>query len=287
MVSESLAALRAQVDYETRRAARKIHRIATGRFNPLPDDGDPRQNVDISGTKFDPRPSMASGRMTTRQAERALERLREFNNSKSVGYYADSKGNPISRRSLARSRAMVRRGNEQKQRYFEAVKDVPMPWTGDFKAEEYMAAFHPKRTFMRGEAFEVLPEARMPVSYQYTSQEAIDIIIKDREKKLTVSYQRARVQGLRENIHAMLERIGDDGGVRQSVDKLNNDQLWFLAAVDRGFMNSLKDMYIRAQYGASMEEMLEDDTVFATQYESVLETANEASRLSVPSYIGR
>ena len=287
MVSESLAALRAQVDYETRRAARKIRRIATGKFNPLPDDGDPRQHVDISGTKYDPRPSMASGRMTTRQAEKALERLREFNNSKSVGYYADSKGEPISRRSLARIRGLVRRSNEQKARYFEAVKDVPMPWTGDFTAGEYMDAFHPKRSFMRGEAFEILPQARMPVSYQYTSQRAVDILSADKEKKMSMAHQRGRVTELRTNIHLMLDKIGDDGTVRDAIGKLDNDQLWFLAAVDRSFMNALKDMYIRAEYGANMRQMMEDDDVFATQYEHVVETAGAASRIAIPSYIGR
>lgn len=230
---------------------------------------------------------MASGRMTTRQAERALERLREFNNSKSVGYYADSKGEPISRKSLARIRGLVRRSNEQKARYFEAVKDVPMPWTGDFTAGEYMDAFHPKRSFMRGEAFEILPQARMPVSYQYTSQRAVNILSADKEKKLSVAHQKGRVAELRTNIHLMLDKIGDDGTVRDAINKLDGNQLWFLAAVDRSFMNALKDMYIRAEYGANMRQMMEDDDVFATQYEHVVETAGAASKLTIPSYIGR
>ena len=94
---------------ENERASKKIARIAAGTYDGGMGRYDPLSHlrggygVDITGTKYDPRVSGDRiGRMTTRHAEVAIDRLREFTDSGNIGYYQGSDGAIISRQAMTR-----------------------------------------------------------------------------------------------------------------------------------------------------------------------------------------
>ena len=136
---DDLVKARDLLQIERDRAINKIHRMATS-----PD------GADIRGTKYDPIGKSSIGRVTLKNAKVELERLSEFNNSNSVWYHSDSKGNPISDKDVRRYRDAVRRYNEHIDNYERSIAGTNIPFLGDATVGDWIRDFRPKKTYLPG-----------------------------------------------------------------------------------------------------------------------------------------
>lgn len=242
--------LRDMLRKENERASRKISKIAEGTYNGDMGRYDPlshlhgKYGVDISGTEYDPRPSDERiGRMTTRQAEVALERLREFTDSGNVGYYAGNDGAIISRQAMLEITYETRRYNQVILEYRESVKDVLVPWAGDnITAGEYYEHFVPKGRFLEDQAHFSMNERRLPVPTRYTSDESVWTIADDLKISMRPVEHANRVASARSQVQQMIDVIGDSS-LESKVGKLNDAQFWFMWTLDSSFADQFSIMY--------------------------------------------
>lgn len=242
--------LRDMLRRENERASHKISKIAEGTYNGDMGRYDPlrrlhgKYGVDISGTEYDPRPSDERiGRMTTRQAEVALDRLREFTNSGNVGYYAGNDGAIISRQAMLEITYQTRRYNREIREYRESVKDVLVPWAGDnITAGEYYEYFVPKGRFLEEQAHFSMNERRMPVPTRYTSDESAWTIANDLKDSMHPTEHANRVSSARNQVQQMVDVIGDPS-LESKVGKLNDAQFWFMWTLDSTLADQFSIMY--------------------------------------------
>lgn len=233
-----LDSAREMLQVERDRAIRKMYRMATS------DDG-----ADIRGTKFDPIGKSSVGRVTLKNAARELERLSEFNNSDSVWYYSDRKGNPISARDVRRYRDAVRRYNADIDEYEKSVAGTRLPNLGDASVGDWIRDFRPKKTYLAGGSHYALermnPDKR---TINFESAEAMrektnkvlyDITNKGKQQKLT---------NAKKQIAAMLDVIGDPE-LYDVLTDIPDDVLWLLWTVNSDFANNLSLQYEAAKEG--------------------------------------
>ena len=223
---------------ERDRAIRKMYKMATS------DDG-----ADIRGTKYDPIGKSSVGRVTLKNAARELERLSEFNNSDSVWYYSDRKGNPISAKDVRRYRDAVRRYNEDIDAYERSVAGTKLPYMGDVTVGDWIRDFRPSRSYLHGGSHYALermnPDKR---TVNFESAEAM------REKTNVVldSLSKAAKQGkltsAKQQIAAMLDVIGDPE-LFDILTDIPDDVLWLMWTVNGDFANQLSLMYEAAKEG--------------------------------------
>lgn len=229
---------REMLQVERDRAIRKMYRMATS------DDG-----ADIRGTKFDPLGKSAVGRVTLKNAARELERLSEFNNSNSVWYYSDRKGNPISARDVRRYRDAVRRYNADIDEYEKSVAGTHLQSLGDVSVGDWIRDFRPKKAYLAGGSHYSLermnPDKR---TINFESAEAMrektnkilyDITNKGKQKKLT---------NAKKQIAAMIDIIGDPE-LYDVLTDIPDDVLWLLWTVNPDFANNLSLQYEAAKEG--------------------------------------
>lgn len=223
---------------ERDRAIRKMRRIASS------EDG-----ADIRGTKFDPLGKSAIGRVTLKNAARELERLSEFNNSDSIWYYADSKGNPISAKDVRRYRDAVRRYNEDIDAYEASVGGTRLPYMGDATVGDWIRDFRPKKTYLGGGSHYALermnPDKR---TIYFESPEALQEKTNKVLKNLTRAGKQEKLTNAKKQMAAMIDVIGD----AQLIDILTDipdDVLWLMWTVNADFANQLSIMYEAAKEG--------------------------------------
>lgn len=223
---------------ERDRAVRKMYRMATS------DDG-----ADIRGTKYDPLGKSAVGKVTLKNAARELERLSEFNNSDSVWYYSDRKGNPISAKDVRRYRDTVRRYNEDIDNYEKSVSGTTLPQLGDATVGDWIRDFRPKKTYLAGGshyALERMNPDKRTVNFESaeamrekTNQVLRDITAKGKANKLT---------NAKKQIAAMLDTIGDPE-LYDILTDIPDDVLWLMWTVNSDFANQLSLQYEAAKEG--------------------------------------
>lgn len=224
---------------ERDRAIRKMYKMATS------DDG-----ADIRGTKYDPLGKSAVGKVTLKNAARELERLSEFNNSDSVWYYADRKGNPISAKDVRRYRDAVRRYNEDIDAYERSVAGTKIPaLLGDATVGDWIRDFRPQKTYLAGGSHYALermnPDKR---TINFESAEAM------REKtnvvldSLSKAAKQEKLTAAKQQIAAMLDVIGDPE-LFDILTDIPDDVLWLLWTVNGDFANQLSLMYEAAKEG--------------------------------------
>ena len=223
---------------ERDRAVRKMYKMATS------DDG-----ADIRGTKYDPLGKSSIGKVTLRNAAKELDRLSEFNNSGSVWYYSDRKGNPISAKDVRRYRDAVRRYNEDIDSYEKSVSGTYLPHLGDASVGDWIRDFRPKKTYLSGGshyALERMNPNKRTVNFESaeamrekTSKILRDITAKGKNEKLT---------NAKKQIAAMLDTIGDPE-LYDILTDIPDDVLWLMWTVNADFANQLSLQYEAAKEG--------------------------------------
>lgn len=229
---------RGLLQVERDRAIRKMYRMSTSL------DG-----ADIRGTKYDPLGKSAVGRVTLNNARKELERLNEFNNSSSVWYYTDRKGNIISDKDVRRYRDAVRRYNADIDAYERSVSGTKIPFLGDATVGDWIRDFRPKKTYLHGGssyALERMNEDKRVSSFE--SAEAMRAKTEGILYNLTVKGKQERLVAAKQQIASMLDIIGDPELYDILVD-IPDDVLWLMWTVNDHFANQLSLMYEAAKEG--------------------------------------
>ncbi len=233
-----LAKARDLLQVERDRAVRKMYKMATS-----PD------GADIRGSKYDPLGKSQIGKVTLKNAARELERLSEFNNSDSIWYFADSKGNPISAKDVRRYKHAVQRYNDDIAAYERSVSGTKLPYMGDITVGDWIRDFRPNKTYLGGGSHYALermnPNKR---TVHFDSAEAM------REKttaildNLTKAAKAKKLTAAKQQIAVMLDAIGDPELYNILTD-ISDDVLWLMWTVNGDFANQLSLMYEAAKEG--------------------------------------
>lgn len=229
---------RDMLQVERDRAVRKMYRMATS------DDG-----ADIRGTKYDPLGKSAVGKVTLKNAARELERLSEFNNSDSVWYFADSKGNPISAKDVRRYKHAVQRYNDDIAAYERSVSGTKLPYMGDLTVGDWIRDFRPSKTYLGGGSHYALermnPDKR---TIHFESAQAMREKTTNILDNLTKSAKAEKLTAAKQQIAAMLDVIGDPA-LYDILTDIPDDVLWLMWTVNGDFANQLSLMYEAAKEG--------------------------------------
>lgn len=223
---------------ERDRAIHKMYKMATS------DDG-----ADIRGTKYDPVGKSSVGRVTLKNAAKELERLSEFNNSDSVWYYSDKKGNPISAKDVRRYREAVKRYNADIAAYEKSVSGTKLPYMGDVTVGDWIRDFRPSRTYLPGGshyALEKMNPDKRTVNFESVeamrekTNKVLDSLTKEgKQKKLTAA---------KKQIAEMLDVIGDPE-LYDILTDIPDDVLWLMWTVNADFANQLSLIYEATKEG--------------------------------------
>lgn len=223
---------------ERDRAIRKMYKMATS------DDG-----ADIRGTKYDPIGKSSIGRVTLKNAAKELERLSEFNNSDSVWYYSDKKGNPISAKDVRRYREAVKRYNADIDAYEKSVSGTKLPYMGDVTVGDWIKDFRPSRTYLPGGSHYALermnPDKR---TINFESAEAMREKTSKVLDSLTKEAKQKKLTAAKQQIAAMLDTIGDPE-LYDILTDIPDDVLWLMWTVNGDFANQLSLIYEAAKEG--------------------------------------
>nr|DAT16993.1 MAG TPA: hypothetical protein [Caudoviricetes sp.] len=223
---------------ERDRAIRKMYKMATSR------DG-----ADIRGTKYDPLGKSAIGKVTLKNAARELERLSEFNNSDSVWYFADSKGNPISAKDVRRYKHAVQRYNDDIAAYERSVSGTKLPYMGDITVGDWIRDFRPSKTYLGGGSHYALermnPDKR---TIHFDSAEAMREKTTSILDNLSKAAKAEKLTAAKQQIAAMLDVIGDPA-LYDILTDIPDDVLWLMWTVNGDFANQLSLMYEAAKEG--------------------------------------
>lgn len=244
--------LRGAVRRENRRAGRKLASIAKGTYGlrgPLAYMRGKVSGVDLRGTERDPRvPGRRVGRMTTAQARAALERLTEFNNSKSIGFYGGVGGAPISRRHMAAYAYETRRYNEDRAEYRERTRNVPTPWSGFGRtAEEVLSWTRPSPWQAPKNPFEDHFDRKLPLPQQIVSDDAAGKLADHLAEARTPRGHARRAALVRENIRDMVARTGDED-LLETIMGMDDESLMFVWTVDGTLARNISFRYEAVKY---------------------------------------
>lgn len=247
-----LSDLRDAVRRENRRAGRKLASIAKGAYGlrgPLAYMRGKVSGVDLRGTERDPRvPGRRVGRMTTAQARAALERLTEFNNSKSIGFYGGVGGAPISRKNMAAYAYETRRYNEERAEYRERTRNVPTPWSGFGRtAEEVRSWTRPSPWQAPKNPFEDHFDRKLPLPQQIVSDDAAKKLADHLAEARTPRGHAKRAALVRENIRDMVARTGDKD-LLDTIMSMDDETLMFVWTVDGTLARNISFRYEAVKY---------------------------------------
>ena len=264
-----LSDLRDAVRRENRRAGRKLSKIAKGTHGTSGSLSYLRgqvRGVDVRGTELDPRvPGRRVGRLTTAQARAALERLTEFNNSKSVGYFAGVGGAPISIRAMAAYAYETRRYNEERAEYRARTAKVPTPWSGFGRtAEEVLSWTRPSPWEAPKNPFEDHFDRKLPLPQQIVSDDAARKLADHLAEARSPRGYARRAALVRENIRDMVARTGDKD-LLETIMGMDDESLMFVWTVDSTLSRNISFRYEAVKYLESphprtSEEKLESRT---------------------------
>lgn len=245
--------LRDAVRRENRRAGRKLASIAKGTYGmgsgPLAYMRGKVQGVDLRGSERDPRvPGRRVGRMTTAQARAALERLTEFNNSRSVGWFAGVGGVPISRRHMAAYVYETRRYNEERAEYRERTRNVPTPWSGFGRtAEEVLSWTRPSPWQAPKNPYEDHFDRKLPLPQQIVSDDAAKKLADHLAEARSPRGHAKRAALVRENIRDMVARTGDKD-LLDTIMGMDDETLMFVWTVDGTLSRNISFRYEAVKY---------------------------------------
>ena len=247
-----LSDLRDAVRRENRRAGRKLAAIAKGTYGlrgPLAYMRGKVSGVDLRGTERDPRvPGRRVGKMTRVQARVALERLTEFNDSKSVGFYGGVGGAPISRRHMASYVYETRRYNEERAEYRARTAKVKTPWSGFGRtAEEVLSWTRPSPWEAPKNPFEDHFDRKLPLPQQIASDDAAKKLAEHLAEARSPRGHARRAALVRENIRDMVARTGDKD-LLDMIMSMDDETLMFVWTVDGTLARNISFRYEAVKY---------------------------------------
>lgn len=245
--------LRDAVRRENRRAGRKLAAIAKGTYamgsGPLAYMRGKVEGVDVRGTEHDPRvPGRRVGRMTTAQARVALERLKEFNNSRSVGFFRGAGGAVISRKNMVAYAYETRRYNEDRAEYRARTAKVPTPWSGFGRtAEEVLSWTQPSPWQAPKNPYEDHFDRKLPLPQQIVSDDAAKKLADHLAEARSPRGYARRAALLRENIRDMVARTGDKD-LLDAIMSMDDEALMFVWTVDGTLARNISFRYEAVKY---------------------------------------
>lgn len=245
--------LRDAVRRENRRAGRKLAGIAKGTYGmgsgPLAYMRGKVEGVDLRGTERDPRvPGRRVGRLTRAQARVALERLTEFNNSRSVGWFAGVGGAPISRKHMAAYAYETRRYNEERAEYRERTRNVSTPWSGFGRtAEEVRSWTRPSPWEAPKNPYEDHFDRKLPLPQQIVSDDAAKKLADHLAEARSPRGHARRAALVRENIRDMVARTGDKD-LLDMIMGMDDETLMFVWTVDGTLARNISFRYEAVKY---------------------------------------
>ena len=247
-----LSDLRDAVRRENRRAGRKLAAIAKGTYGlrgPLAYMRGKVAGVELRGSERDPRvPGRRVGKMTRAQARAALERLTEFNNSKSIGFYAGAGGAPISRKNIAAYAYETRRYNEERAEYRARTADVPTPWSGFGRtAEEVRSWTRPSPWQAPRDPYEDHFDRKLPLPQQIVSDDAAKKLADHLAEARSPRGHARRAALVRENIRDMVARTGDKD-LLDMIMSMDDETLMFVWTVDGTLARNISFRYEAVKY---------------------------------------
>ena len=247
-----LSDLRDAVRRENRRAGRKLAAIAKGTYGlrgPLAYMRGKVAGVELRGSERDPRvPGRRVGKMTRAQARAALERLTEFNNSKSIGFYAGAGGAPISRKNIAAYAYETRRYNEERAEYRARTADVPTPWSGFGRtAEEVRSWTRPSPWQAPRNPYEDHFDRKLPLPQQIVSDDAAKKLADHLAEARSPRGHARRAALVRENIRDMVARTGDKD-LLDMIMSMDDETLMFVWTVDGTLARNISFRYEAVKY---------------------------------------
>ena len=163
------------------------------------------KGVEITGSAYDARiPREKIGRMNSRQLDAFIRKANAFT-SRSTQFVAGAHGVPLNRnlvRQLERKEATLRAKNES---VMSGIGDMQAPYTGmTLREREQMRP----TVKTGGEAFARTFEPVKTRIQDVRSEEAIKALDRYRDKQLSPTYARERVNSSRDELNKMLDKTG-------------------------------------------------------------------------------
>lgn len=182
------------------------------------------------------------------QARAALERLTEFNNSKSVGYFAGVGGAPISRKNMAAYVYETRRYNEERAEYRARTANVPTPWSGFGRtAEEVLSWTRPSPWEAPKNPYEDHFDRKLPLPQQIVSDDAARKLADHLAEARSPRGHARRAALVRENIRDMVARTGDKD-LLETIMGMDDETLMFMWTVDGTLARNISFRYEAVKY---------------------------------------
>lgn len=245
----SLSDLRARAHALQAKADQKIAQIKAGTYAPEGTRGttmdhinNGKYGVDITGTKYDPRKSTID-RMTTRQVEKHIERLENFN-SNVVGYYRGAGDSIISKHAMARVIYQYDRDNKLKAAERREIGGTFIPWVG-VPVDEYDEHFRPRKQYLESGTNYSYNKKSLPVPTRYYSDKGALRIADAIAEQNTTRGRQKNIRAARNQIDEMIQRIGTSqyAQLKKKIDNLDDKKFWFLWSNDSKFADELSMMY--------------------------------------------
>ena len=245
----SLSDLRARAHVLQAKADQKIAQIKAGTYAPEGTRGttmdhinNGKYGVDITGTKYDPRRSTID-RMTTRQVEKHIERLENFN-SNVVGYYRGAGDSIISKHAMARVIYQYDRDNKLKAAERREIGGTEIPWVG-VTVEEFDEHFRPRKQYLESGTNFSYNKKSLPVPTRYYSDKGALRVADAVAEQNTTRGRQKNIRAARDQIDQMIQRVGTShySQLKKKIDAMDDRNFWVLWTNDSEFADKLSMMY--------------------------------------------
>lgn len=283
----SLSDLRARAHALQARADQKIAQIKAGTYAPEGTRGttmdhinNGKYGVDITGTKYDPRKSTID-RMTTRQVEKHIERLENFN-SNVVGYYRGAGDSIISKHAMARVIYQYDRDNKLKAAERREIGGTFIPWAG-VPVTEFDEHFRPRKQYLESGTNYSYNKKSLPVPTRYYSDKGALRIADALAEQNTTRGRRKNIRAARDQVDQMIERIGTSkyAQLKKKIDAMDDKNFWFMWSNDSVFADNLSLMYdgiaMQGKEGVSqrfMDSLVDSQESVADELSEQIDMAN-------------
>lgn len=220
--------------------------------------------VDISGTKYDPRVASSKiGKLSSKQLDSAIARVSNFNTNKEITYFSGYDGAIIKGETLFRAAQATTRYNKKIDAYRKKVENVQTPWIGEgITAGEYDRRFRPRQAILEQQSFYDIQQRRLPSPRRWKSEKNAEKWVSNVTQGLSSKADRKRRRDMKSQIKAMLDVIGDED-LREAINSLTTEQLWFLWTNDPSFADSLHVQYRNKTLDSEEDVMEAKRQVFA------------------------
>ena len=166
------------------------------------------KGVEIAGTQHDVRINRADvGKMNSRQLASFIRKAESFT-SRKTQFVAGANGVPLNAQKVREFQRKERAMNAKHEAVMKSIGDMQAPFTG-MTLEQRDKQMRPT-VRAGGEAFARTFEPAMTKISNVRSEEALQLLDKFRDKQLSPTYARERVNSARDEFNKMLTRTGHE-----------------------------------------------------------------------------